>query len=87
MRYAWLRDNSENYDVVKQGCAHPLNLIRVAYNAVFWIFLLPFFTMMEYSTGFITFTVIIFIRLGANLYANHVIEQPEQFESFPFRSP
>jgi len=33
------------------------------------------------------FTVIIFIRLGANLYANHVIKQPEQFESFAFRSP
>ena len=87
MRFAWLRENSEGYDPVKQGRAHPLNLIRIAYNAVFWIFLLPFFTTMEYSTGFIAFTVIIFIRLGANLYANHVIEQPKQFESFPLRSP
>jgi hypothetical protein len=42
---------------------------------------------MEYSTGFIAFTVIIFVRLGANLYTNHILKQPEQFESFPFRLP
>jgi len=86
MRFAWLRKNSANYVSVKQGCTHPLTLIRVAYNAAFWIFLLPFFTTMEYGTGFIMFTVIIFARLGANLYTNHVLKQPEQFESFPFRS-
>ena len=87
MRFAWLRKNSANTVSVKQGYTHPLTLIRIAYNVAFWIFLLPFFTAMEYGTGFILFTVIIFIRLGANLYSNHVIKQPEQFESFPFRSP
>ena len=87
MRFAWLRKNSANPVSVKQGYTHPLTLIRLAYNVVFWIFLLPFFTAMEYGTGFILFTVIILIRLGANLYANHVIKQPEQFESFAFRSP
>ena len=66
---------------------HPLALIRLAYNIAFWFFLLPFFTRMEYGTAFILFTLIIFISLGANLYANHVIKQPEQFESFAFRSP
>jgi hypothetical protein len=87
MRFAWLRKNSANYVSVKQGFTHPLALIRKAYNAVFWIFLLPFFTSMEYGTGFIVFTIVIFIRLLLNLYTNHVLKQPEQYESFPFRLP
>ncbi len=87
MRFAWLRKNLANTDLTKQGYAHPLALIRLAYNVVFWIFLLPFFTAMDYGTGFILFTIIIFIRLGANLYANHILYQPAQFERFPFRSP
>ena len=87
MRFAWLRQNSANNESVKQGCTHPLTLIRVAYNIVFWIFLLPFFTAMEYGTGFILFSIIILIRLGANLYTNHVFTQPEQYETFSFRSP
>lgn len=87
MRFAWLRKNTGNIISIKQGYTHPLVLIRIVYNVVFWIFLLPFFTAMEYGTGFILFAVIIFVRLGANLYANHVLKQPEQFESFAFRSP
>jgi len=88
MRFAWLRKNSANYVSVKQGRTHPLTLIRMAYNAVFWIFLLPFLTTtIDYSTGFIAFTVVIIVRLVLNLYTNHVLKQPEQFESFPFRIP
>lgn len=88
MRFAWLRKNSANYVSVKQGFTHPLALIRRAYNAAFWIFLLPFFTTIDYSTGFIAFTVIIFVRLGANLHTNNVLKlKPEQYESFPFRIP
>ena len=87
MRFAWLRENSANYASVKQGFTHPLSLIRKAYNAVFWIFLLPFFTIIDYSTGFIAFTVIIFIRLGANLYTNVLDLTLEQYESYPFRVP
>ena len=86
MRFAWLRKNSANYVSVKQAFTHPLALIRKAYNAAFWIFLLPFFTTMEYSTGFIALAAIIFVRLSANMYANNVLK-PEQFESFPFRLP
>lgn len=67
---------------------HPLTLIRFAYNAVFWIFLLPFFTAMAYGTGFILFTVIIFVRLSVNLYTNNVLNlTPEQFQRFPLRTP
>jgi hypothetical protein len=88
MRFAWLRENSASYDLVKQGYTHPLALIRKAYNAVFWIFLLPFFTIIDYSTGFLAFTVIIAIRLGLNLYTNNALDlTPEQYESYPFRIP
>jgi hypothetical protein len=42
---------------------------------------------VEYSTGFIVFTIVIFIRLLLNLYTNHALKQPEQYERFPFRIP
>ena len=88
MRFAWLGQNSADYVAVKQAFTHPLSLIRKAYNLAFWIFLIPFFTAMEYSTGFIVFTVIILIRLGLNLYTNNVLDlTPEQYESYPFRIP
>ena len=87
MRFAWLRKNAANTDPVQQASTHPLAMIRTAYNAAFWIFLLPFFTSMAYGMGFILFTAIIFVRLVANLYTNQVFKQPEQYESFPFRIP
>ena len=86
MRFAWLKKNSPEYEAVKRGFASPLGLIRVIYNAVFWIFLLPFVTTIDYSTGFIAFAVVILVRLSANLYSNNVLTHPQQFESFPLRS-
>ena len=85
MRFAWIRKNSANDVSVKQGFTHPLSLIRKAYNLAFWVFLLPFFTAIDYSTGFIAFTVIIFIRFGANLYTNVLNLTPEHYESYPLR--
>lgn len=88
MRFAWLREKTSNSTAVQQAFTHPLALIRKAYNLVFWIFLLPFFTTMEYRTGFIAFTVIIFVRLFANLYTNNVLDlTPEEFDRYPFRIP
>ena len=88
MRFAWLKKNSANYVAVKQAFTHPLSLIRKAYNAAFWIFLVPFFTAIDYSTGFIAFTVIILIRLSLNLYTNNILNlTPAQYESYPFRIP
>jgi hypothetical protein len=89
MRFAWLQENSANTDLVKQAFTHPLALIRKAYNAVFWIFLLPFIaTGIDYGTGFIAFTAIILIRLIAVVYTNNVLDlTPQQFESYPFRIP
>jgi hypothetical protein len=87
MRFAWLRKQAANSEDVKPGGTQPLGLIRFAYNLVFWVFLLPFVTTIDYSVGFLAFTVVIFVRLAANLYANNVIKsQPAQFERFPFRS-
>jgi hypothetical protein len=87
MRFAWLQKNSASCVSVKQARTHPLALIRMAYNVVFWIFLLPFITTMAYSTGFIVFTIVIFIRLGANLYINALNLNPEQYRNFPLRTP
>jgi hypothetical protein len=87
MRFAWLRENSDDPDPVKQGCTNPLTFLRAAYNLVFWVFFLPFFTAMQYGTGFVLLTVVIFVRLVVNLYANHVLQEPEQYERFPFRIP
>ena len=86
MRFVWLKKNSPEYEAVKRGFANPLTLIRVAYNAVFWIFLLPFVTTIDYSTGFIAFAVVILVRLGANLYTNNVLTHPQQYENFPLRA-
>ena len=88
MRFAWLQEKADNPEIVKQASAHPLALIRRAYYWAFWIFLLPFFTSVEYSTGFIAFTVIIFIRLVLNLYTNNALKlTPAEFEHYPFRIP
>ena len=86
MRFAWLRENATDNVTVTQAFMHPLALIRKAYNAAFWVFLLPFFTQIADSTGFIAFTIVILVRLALNLYTNNFIElKPEQYESYPFR--
>lgn len=89
MRYAWIRENKSDYVLEKQAFMHPLSLIRKAYNAAFWIFLLPFVvTAIDYGMGFISFTAIIFVRLVANLYMNNALDlTPEQYDDFPLRIP
>ena len=88
MRFAWLQENKADYLAVEQSFTNPLALIRKAYNAIFWIFLLPFFTLIDYGTGFILFTIIIFIRLGLNFYTNNFLDlSPEGYNRHPFRIP
>ena len=85
-RFAWLQKNSATYVSVKQGYAHPLALIRLVHNAVFWVFLLPFLTSVDYSIGFIAFTIVIFVRLTLSFYTNNFANLTlEQFDSYPFR--
>ena len=88
MRFAWIKENSTNQDLVKQASMHPLAILRKIYNLIFWIFLLPFFTIVDYGTGFIIFTVIIGIRFVLNLITNNLLDlTPQQFENYPFRVP
>jgi hypothetical protein len=86
MRFAWQRKNSADPVSVKQGLTQPNTYLRRAYNWPLWlVILLTFIKTIDYSTGFIAFTVIILVRLGANLYLNNVLK-PEQVETFPFRA-
>ena len=88
MRFAWLKENKENYVFVQQAATHPLAIIRKIYNLAFWVFLIPFFTALDYSTGFILFTIIILIRLIANLLTNNFLNlTPEEYDAFPLRIP
>ncbi len=85
-RFAWLKKNSANTISVRQGYAHPLALIRLAYNAVFWVFLLPLVTTIDYGIGFVAFTIVIFVRFALSLYTNNVADlTPVQFDRYPFR--
>ena len=87
MRFAWLRKNSNGPIPPKLRFTHPLNLIFVTYNIVYWIpIILPFTKVIEYRAGFIALFIVIVIRAVANLYRNNIIK-PEEGESFPLRSP
>ena len=86
MRFAWQKKNSADYGSGTQEFTLPLTLIKTAYNIVFWVFLLPFFTAMEFGTGFIVFAIIILVRLSANLYINALKLTPQQYDRFPLRS-
>ena len=89
MRFAWLQENSTDRELAKQSGAHPLALIRATYNIVFWVFLLPFlFAKIDYGSGFLWFSIVIFIRLVLNLITNNFLKlTPQQFEGYPFRIP
>lgn len=88
MRFAWLRQNTEDYVPVKQKFTDPASLARFAYNAAFWVFLLPFFTAMDYGVGFIAFAAVIAARFAANSYTNNALHlSPGQYDAYPFRIP
>ena len=85
MRYAWLRENSDNDKQLEQSGIS--RLVYVAYNVIWWIpILLSFLGVIDYRTGFITFFIITIIRAVANLYRINVLT-PEQAEIFPLRAP
>ena len=85
MRFAWLRVNAANHESAKQSATNRLTL--AVYNLVWWLpIVLPIAKIIDYGTGFITFTVITVIRLSANLYRNNGLTL-EQAERFPFRAP
>jgi len=48
--------------------------------------LIPFITTVDYSVGFIAFTIVIAVRFSLSLYTNNILDlTPEQFDSYPFR--
>lgn len=84
-QFAWQRKNSANPVPVKLRFTHPLKMLMIAYNVVYWIpIILPFTKIIDYRMGFITFFIVIVIRAAANLYRNNFLTL-EQAEIFPFR--
>jgi hypothetical protein len=84
---AWKRKSLGGPGPAKLKITHPLNLIFVAYNVVYWLpIVLPFTPIMSYRAGFIgVFGMIIFRSLG-NLYRVNALTL-EQAERFPLRIP
>jgi hypothetical protein len=89
MRFARLHEKEDNSDIPQPEITKSFSLIRMAYNLAFWLFLPPFLTdKVDYSFGFVAFTIVILIRLALNLYTNNFLEQtPERYNNFPFRIP
>ena len=87
MRFAWQRKNSSDKAHVKRIFVHPLNLLMIVYNIIWWIpIILPFTGAVSYRASFITFFIVTVIRLIANLIRNNVLKG-EQAESFALRAP
>ena len=85
MRFAWLRENSENTVSVEQSLIS--RLVFAVYNVAWWIpAVLAVVGIVDYGTAFLAFFVYTLIRAVANLYRNNFLT-PEQAESFPLRSP
>ena len=86
VRFAWQKHKDPaSYELVKRRFTHPLNLILVSYNVIWWIpIILPFTRAIDYHTGFIAFFVVTVFRLVANLLRNNVLTL-QQAENFPFR--
>jgi len=86
-RVAWLREKSADSNPKKLKFSHPLNLIFIAYNVIYWLpMILPLTKIIDYRTGFIAMFVVVFIRAIANLYRNNNLSL-EQAEVYPFRIP
>ena len=86
MRFAWLRKKSSDPVPAKLKFTHPLNVIYLLYNFIYWIpIILPFIGAIDYNTGFILLFIVIIIRGIANIVRNNIIK-PEQAEIFPLRA-
>ena len=84
MRFAWQRKNSADKVPAKQSSTD--RIIYIIYNVVYWLpIVLTVTKVIDYRTGFITFSIILIIRAAANLYRNNT--SPEQGEYFALRSP
>jgi hypothetical protein len=86
MRFAWLQENSA--DAVSKPKQTGLALIALlVHNLAYWFFLIPFFTQMSYSMGFLVYSIILLTRFIANTYINLRGFTPAQYYAYPFRIP
>ena len=86
-RFVWERKKSADPNAVKLPGIHPLNLVFVLYNLVYWIpVILTFTGIIGYRFGTIAFFAVILFRAVANLYRNNFLTL-EQAEIYPFRIP
>jgi len=85
MRFAWQRENSADKDSAKQSTTS--RIIYFIYNIVYWApIVLTITGVIDYRTGFITFSLILIIRAAANLYRNNA-PMADEGEYFALRSP
>ena len=85
MRFAWQRENSADKVSAKQSSTD--RIIYIIYNIVYWLpIVLTITGVIDYRTGFITFSLILIIRAAANLYRNNV-PTADEGEYFALRSP
>ena len=86
MRFAWIREKTGSHGPVKRVFTHPLNLLYMAYNIVWWIPIILYFPkVMDFNTAFITLFILTIVRLVVNLTRNNVLKW-EQADNFPLRS-
>ena len=87
MRFAWIRQKANRDAPPKKVFTHPMNLLMMVYNIVWWIpIILPFTGVISYTAGFIFFLVVTIIRMVANLARNNILDL-ENAEEFPLRAP
>ena len=85
MRFAWQRKNSTDKVSAEQSSTG--RFIYIAYNIVYWFpIVLTVTKVIDYRTGFITFSLILITRAVANLYRNNFLTL-EKAEIYPFRIP
>jgi hypothetical protein len=86
MRFAWLKKNSTDYVTIKRRFTHPLNLVMIAYNIVWWLPIILVLTgTIDYDMGLIAFFIVTAIRLVANWIRNNLLSL-EQAEKFPLHA-
>ena len=85
MRFAWQRKNST--DEISSNQSSTGRIIYITYNVIYWLpIVLTVTKVIDYRTGFITFSLILIIRAIANLYRNNV-SMADKGEYFALRSP
>ena len=77
----------DEYGKIQRSFLHPLNLVLIAYNIIWWIpLVLAGFQLISYEAGFVSFLAVTVVRLTANFYRNNVLSG-SQATNFPLRIP